>query len=151
MDLRLAVGGLLTRNAVLSTLLLNYADRIVQASPGPGAASAPCFIVPSWSADQCARPGCQLLTVEAHTCRTDPRRRENLDAVLWLLQEVLTGDEAVASITARLLGTSDDLVPGDRDTVVRVGTWEIAPASSATARSHSLAPAARAGSRARAR
>ncbi len=151
MDIRLAVGGLLTRDAVLGTLLQNYADRLGQLSPGRGTSTAPCFIVPSWSDDWFARPERRLLTVEAHTSRTDPRPRENVDAVLGLLHEVLTGDEAVASITARLLGTSDDLVPGDRDTVARVGTWEIAPASSATALGHSRTPAARAGSRGRAR
>jgi hypothetical protein len=151
MDLRLAVGGLLTRDVVLSTLLVNYADRLVQGSPGPGTSTAPCFIVPNWRADQVERPGRRLFSVEAHTSRTDPRRRENLDAVLRLLHEVLTGDEAGASITARRLGTSDDLVAGDLDTVVRVGTWEIAPASSATAWSRPRAPAARAGSRGRAR
>jgi hypothetical protein len=128
MNVRLAVGGLLTRNAVLSALLLNYADRLDQECYGHGTATAPCFIVPTWTVDQrpSAPQGSQVLTVEAHTSRNDPRRHENPDSILALLHTVLTDDQASGSITTRRLPTSPDLVPGGRGTVCKVGAWEIA-------------------------
>jgi len=131
MDVRLVVGGLLARNAVLSRLLLNYADRL-ERGPGHCALPAPCFIVPDWSADQArsASSGSRLLTVSAHTSRTDPERHHTLDAVLHLLHVVLTDDHAGSSITARRLHTTADLVAGDPDTVSRSGCWAIAPVPS---------------------
>ncbi len=127
MDVRLVVGGLLTRNAVLSRLLLNYADRL-ERGPGHSAVPAPCFIVPSWSADQprSAPSGSRLLTVHAHTSRTDPGRHHTLDTVMRLLHVVLTDDHAGSSITARRLRTPADLVAGGLDTVSRSGCWAIA-------------------------
>ena len=128
MDVRLVVGGLLTRNAVLSRLLLNYADRL-ERGPGHCAVPAPCFIVPLWSADRSryAPSGSRLLTVCAHTSCTDPERHHTLDAVLRLLHVVLTDGHAGSSITARRLSTPGDLVAGDPDTVSRSGCWAIAP------------------------
>jgi hypothetical protein len=132
MDLRLVVGGLLTRNTVLNGLLLNYADGLEQECFGHGTATATCFIVPRWTSDRhaCAPLGSQVLTVEAHTPRDDPSRHENLDIILSLLHAVLTDDHASASVISRRLETSPGLAVGDRDTVFRVGTWVISPARS---------------------
>jgi hypothetical protein len=130
MDVRLVVGGLLTRNAVLSELLLNYADRLARGCSGHRAESAPCFIVPNWSRLPSAPFTSRLLTVRAHTSRTDPSRHDTLDEIMRLLHGVLTDDHAGSSITARRLRTPADLVAGDLDTVVRLGCWDIAPVPS---------------------
>jgi hypothetical protein len=137
MNVRLEVGGLLTRNAVLSTLLLSYAERLEQECSGCATATAPCFIVPMWTLDQrrSVPEASGLLTVEAHTSRNDPRSHENPDSILALLHSVLTDDQASGSITARRLPTSPDLVPGRRGTVCKVGTWEIALAPARAPRS----------------
>lgn len=129
MDVRLAVGGLLARNAVVSRLLWNYADRLEWGWSGDCSVSAPCFIVPNWSVDHppSAPFGSRLLTVHAHTSRTDPSRHETLDAILQLLHVVLTDDHAGSSVSARRLRTPADLVAGEFDTVVRLGIWDIAP------------------------
>jgi hypothetical protein len=127
------VGGLLTRNAVVSRLLWNYADRLERGWSGHcSRRSAPCFIVPHWSVDQLpsAPFGSRLLTVHAHTSRTDPSRHETLDAILRLLHVVLTDDHAGSSVMARRLRAPADLVAGELDTVVRLGIWEIAPVPS---------------------
>jgi hypothetical protein len=128
MDHRLVVGGLIARNAVLSTLLLNYADRLEKGSLGHGAATAPSFIVPIWSVGRFpyAPIGNRLLTVEAHTSSTDPRCQENLDTILRLLHVVLTDDHASSSITARRLSTTAGLRSSGPDTVVKAGTWDVA-------------------------
>lgn len=129
MDVRLVVGGLLTRNAVVSELLWNYADRLERGCSREGPVSAPRFIVPNWSVDQppSAPSGSRLLTVHAHTSRTEPSRHETLDAILRLLHVVLTDDHAGSFVTARRLSAPADLVATDLDTVVRVGIWDIAP------------------------
>jgi hypothetical protein len=130
MDLRRVVGGLLTRDAVLSALLLNYADRLDRERSASGAATDPCFIVPSWDDGVPGTPHeTRVLTVAAHTCRDDPRPHDNLDAVLGLLDRVLTGEEARRSITVRSSGTSAELQVGI-DTVAKVATWEITLAPS---------------------
>jgi hypothetical protein len=132
MNLRLVVGGFMARNTVLSTLLLNYADRLQHECAGYSRAPAPCFIVPTWNLDQ--RPSSplasQLLTVEAHTSHDDPRCHENLDAILGLLHSVLTDEHASDSISIRRLGGSPGLMAGRLDTVCKVGIWEVAPAQS---------------------
>jgi hypothetical protein len=131
MDVRLVVGGLLTRNAVLSRLLLNYADRL-ERGLGHCTVPAPCFIVPTWSADQppSAPFGSRLLTVHAHMSRSDPGCHDTLDAIMLLLHVVLTDDHAGSSITARRLSTPADVAASDLDTVSRLGCWDIAPVPS---------------------
>ncbi|MGK5112856.1 hypothetical protein [Geodermatophilus sp. CPCC 205506] len=131
MDLRLVVGGLIARNAVLSTLLANHDDRLEQRCSGHGTTTAPCFIVLTWSVDESpfAPSGSQLLRVEVHTSNTDPRRHQDLDTIVRLLHAVLTDDHARTSITARRLGGWADS-RSSLDTVVEVGVWEIAPARS---------------------
>jgi hypothetical protein len=132
MDLHLVVAGLLTRNAALSTLLMNHADRIEQGCFGHGVATAPCFIVPAWTVCQplSAPLTREVLTVEAHTSRDDPRCPQNLDTILGLLHAVLTDSHARRSVTARHLATAADLVVSGVDTVFKVGAWEIAGAPS---------------------
>jgi hypothetical protein len=127
MDLRRVVGGLLTRDAVLSALLLNYADRL---EGGRSVVADPRFIVPSWADRAPDGPHeTRVLTVTAHTCRDDPRPHDHLDAVLALLHGVLTGEEARRSITARSAGAPADLQVGV-DTVAKLGSWEITLAPS---------------------
>jgi hypothetical protein len=130
MDVRLVVGGLLTRNAVLSKLLLNYADRLERGCSGHCTVSAPCFIVPNWSRPPSAPFMSRLLTVQAHTSRTDPSRHDTLDEIMRVVHAVLTDDHAGSSITVRRLGTPADLVASDLGTVVRLGFWDIAPVPS---------------------
>lgn len=132
MDVRLVVGGLLTRNAVVSRLLWNYADRLERGRSGHFSAAATCFIVPDWSVDQLpsAPFESRLLTVHAHTSRIDPNPHETLDAILRLLHVVLTDDHAGSFVSARRLGTPADLVVSELDTVVRLGNWDIAPVPS---------------------
>lgn len=132
MNVRLVVGGLLTRNAVLNELLWNYADRLERDGSANCPGSAPRFIVPVWSDDQPPSGpfGGRLFAVQAHTSRTDPGRHDTLDAILRLLHTVLTDDHASSFITARRLSTSTEVVAGDLDTVVRSGIWDIAPAPS---------------------
>jgi hypothetical protein len=130
MDLRRVVGGLLTRDPVLSALLLNYADRLER---GRSAPPDPRFIVPSWEDRAPGTPHeTRLLTVAAHTCRDDPRPHDHLGAVLALVHGVLTGEEARRSITARTAGASAELQVGV-DTVGKVATWEITLAPAAAA------------------
>jgi hypothetical protein len=136
MDLRLLVGGLLTRNTVLSTLLMNYAERLKRGRAGHGTTTASCFIRPTWriEEDRSAEIARHLLIVEAHAARTDPRHEENLDTILRLLDVVLTDEHASAAITARRLETAAGGGLGGRSTAVRVGMWEIAPVPSHAAR-----------------
>ena len=129
MNLRLAVGGLLARDAVLGTLLLNYADHLQHGGHGSDT-PPPCFIVPDWVADpfSTASPESELFMVEVHTSRRDPRRGHNLDGILDLLDEVLTQPATVEPITARRLGTSSEIRDGG-STVFRTGMWAIASAA----------------------
>ncbi len=66
-DLHLVVGGLLTRDPMLGTLLLDHAAGLQWEQ-----LTVPSSIVPSWAADD--RPGAsaggELLTVEAHVSRS---------------------------------------------------------------------------------
>lgn len=131
-DLRRVVGGLMARDAVLSRLLLNYADRLLRERPGHEAGPGPCFIVPTWDVDRRSSvpPAGQLFTVEAHTWREDPSPHENLDIILQLVHTVLTGDHARGSITAHFDGTAGNLVVSRLGTVYKVGSWQISPETS---------------------
>ncbi len=86
-DLHLVVGGLLTRDPLLGTLLLNHAAGLQW-----GQLPVPSSIVPSWAADD--RPGVpaggELLTVEAHVSRYAPHPHRCLDDVLDTVHAVLT-------------------------------------------------------------
>jgi hypothetical protein len=132
MDVRFVVGGLLCRNAELSQLLSNYACRLDRGCSGRCTASPPCFIVPNWTADQppVSPSGSRLLTVQAHTPRSDPGRHETLDAIMRLVHAVLTDDHARSSITAQRLSPPVDLVASNLGTVGKLGIWTIAPVPS---------------------
>jgi hypothetical protein len=132
MHLHLAVGGLLARNAAVTTLLMNYADRLERGPGREGVATAPCFIIPTWSIDEPPRTPFRrhLLTVQAHTARTDPCPDAQLDSILQLLHVVLTDDHASSWIIARRLGAPAGPAHSRFGTAVRTGTWEIAPAPS---------------------
>ncbi len=147
-DLHLVVGGLLTRDPLLGTLLLNHAAGLQW-----GQLPVPSSIVPSWAADD--RPGVpaggELLTVEAHVSRYAPHPHRCLDDVLDTVHAVLTG----GPVRAERLG--DGGVPDiGRGTVSRSATWALTPVAvgvlgtprPATARREPPAPA---GSRVRAR
>jgi hypothetical protein len=126
-DLRRVVGGLIARDAVLNALLLNHADCLQQGALRHGLATAPCFIVPSWSGDhlQPAMSRSRMFRVEAHTSRTDPRLRENLDAILRRVHAVLTDERSRSCIAARCLNTAPEPWATGFGTVVKVGVWDI--------------------------
>ncbi len=118
-DLHLVVGGLLTRDPPLGTLLADRAAGL-QREQLP----VPSSIVPSWAADD--RPGApagsELLTVEAHVSRYAPRPRRCLDDVLDTVHAVLAG----GPVRAERLG--DGGVPDiGRRTVSCSATWAPAP------------------------
>ena len=129
-DLHRAVGGLLTRDPLLGTLLLNYAAGLMwEQTP------APSSIIPSWAADD--RPGApaggELFTVEAHVSRETPHPRRALDAVLDTVHAVLTAGPVEVE---RLADTAVPDIGGG--TVSRAATWALAPAAAGAVR-----PAAR--------
>ena len=128
MNLRLVVGGLMVRDAVLGTLLVNYANLLQMGPDRAAGAPAPWYIVPSWADDErlTAEAGGQLLTVEIHAPRDAPSPEGSLDAVLQLLQSVLSSREATTAITARFLGLAN-AGPSGEETVRTAGTWVIAP------------------------
>jgi len=130
MNLRLVVGGLLARDAVLGTLLLNYADRLQRGVRGSGT-TPPCFIVPAWVGDfrSIISPESEVLKVEVHTFRGDPRRGHDLDVILRLLDRVLTRPAAGEQITARRVETSPETRDSGAGTVFKIGAWEIACAA----------------------
>lgn len=119
-DLHLVVGGLLTRDPTLATLLLNHATAL-QWSQTP----APSSIVPSWAAD--GRPGApdggELLTVEAHVSRDAPHPHRCLDTVLDRVHAVLSA----GPVGVERLADADvpDIGGG---TVSRAATWAVSPA-----------------------
>ena len=92
-DLHLVVGGLLTRDAELGPLLVNYAARLGCLQPEDGGAAVQAFLVPDWVADSrpSAPPGSELFTVTAHVSRDTPQPHDRLDAVLDTVHAVLTG------------------------------------------------------------
>ncbi|WP_100500947.1 hypothetical protein [Geodermatophilus chilensis] len=120
-DLHLLVGGLLTRDPVLATLLLNHAAALQWAQP-----PAPSSIVPSWSADE--RPGApdggELLTVEAHVSRDTPHPHRCLEIVLDTVHAVLTGGPVGVE---RLADAGVPNISGG--TVSRAATWALALAA----------------------
>jgi hypothetical protein len=127
-DLHLVVGGLLTRDAELGTLLVNYAARLGCLQPEDGGAAVEAFLVPDWVADSrpSAPPGSELFTVTAHVSRDTPRPHERLDAVLDTVHAVLTGAAAGQSFSARRLGGPDVPTAGV-GTVCRTAAWELTP------------------------
>jgi hypothetical protein len=121
-DLHLVVGGLLTRDPVLASLLLNHAAAL-QWEQTP----APSSIIPSWAADE--RPGVpdggELLTVQAHVARDTPHPHRCLDTVLDRVHAVLTRGpvrvERLADVDVPDIGGG---------TVSRAATWALSLATS---------------------
>ncbi|TFV53936.1 hypothetical protein E4P41_20460 [Geodermatophilus sp. DF01-2] len=129
-DLRLVVGGLLTRDAVLGTLLLNYAAGLGCVCPEEGDTAVRSFIVPDWVVDSraSAPASSRLFTVEAHVRRDVPLPRRRLDTVLDRVDAVLTGAAGDESFSTRRLGGTDVLGIGV-GTVSKTATWELTPAA----------------------
>ena len=129
MHLRLVVGGLLTRDPVLCTLLVAYADRL-QWSTAPGARPS-CFIVPRWTVDGPeGLPGeAEVLTVQVHAARGLPGGRERTEEVWRLVQSALTGERAVQQVRARSVGTPAELVDSHLGSVCRARSWQVAVVS----------------------
>lgn len=131
-DLHLQVGGLLTRNAELRTLLLGYAARLGCLQPEDDDAPVQAFLVPDWVADSrpSAPPGSELFTATVHVSRDAPEPHQRLDAVLDTVHAVLTGVAAGESFSARRLGGPDVPTVGV-DTVCRTAAWELTPVAGA--------------------
>jgi hypothetical protein len=130
MDLRFAAFELITRDAELRTLLVNYADRVEHGPAQDGTAPGTCFLALKWSDND--RPGApggsQVLTARAHM----PRHRTNehlfLDLVLGRLRAALAVDTAKRLITTRCLGVAREIMEDGVDTIFKTSTFEIAPA-----------------------
>jgi hypothetical protein len=130
MDLRFAAFELITRDAELRALLVNYADRVEHGRAPDGTAPETCFLALKWSDND--RPdapaGSQLLTARAHMPRHRPNERLFLDLVLGRLRAILAVDTAKRLITARCLGTSREIMDDAGDTIFKTSTFEVAPA-----------------------
>jgi hypothetical protein len=117
-DLHRTVGGLLTRDPLLGTLLLNHAAALQGEQP-----PAPSLIVGSWADDD--RPGApadgELFTVDAHVSRDVLHPHRALAAVLDTVHAVLTGGPLAVE---RLTGTGVPNIGGG--TVSRAATWAVA-------------------------
>jgi hypothetical protein len=125
-DLHLTVGGLLTRDPLLGTLLLNHAASL-QWEQAPAVSS----LIPSWAADD--RPGAaagsELFTVVVHVSRDAAQPHHALDSVLDTVHAVLTAGPVAVE---RLAGTAVPDIGGG--TVSRAATWALAPAAAGVLR-----------------
>jgi hypothetical protein len=129
MDLRFAAFELITRDAELRTLLVNYAYRVEHGHAPDGTAPARCFLALKWTDND--RPGApagsQLLTARVHMPRHRASEPPFLDLVLARLRAALTVSAATALITTRWLGTSTMAMEYGADTIFKTSTFEIAP------------------------
>lgn len=130
MDLRFAAFELITRDAELRALLVNYADRVEQGHGPDGTAPATCFLALKWTDND--RPeapaGSQLLTAQVHMPRHHSSDLPFLDLVLARLRAALTVNPANALITTRCLETSPEVMEDGVDTIFKTSTFEVAPA-----------------------
>ncbi|TQM14743.1 hypothetical protein [Pseudonocardia kunmingensis] len=131
MDLRFAAFELITRDAVLRALLVNYADRIDQARVPEPPAPASCFLALAWSGSDRvdARDGAQLLAARAHLPRRLAERHAHLDAVLARLRAALTAPAARGVISTRCLPPPRAAVEDGADTIFKTRMFEISPAA----------------------
>jgi hypothetical protein len=127
MDLRFAAFELITRDAALRALLVNYADRIDHARVPDPPPPASCFLALAWSDSD--RPGSQLLTARAHAPRQLPGGRPFLDATLARLRAALTAPAARGVISARCLPPARAGVEDGADTIFTTGLFGISPAA----------------------
>jgi hypothetical protein len=130
MDLRFAAFELITRDATLRTLLVNYADRVEHGHAPNGTAPTPCFLALKWTDNDRpeAPPGSQLLTARVHMPRHCTSEPPFLDLVLVRLRAALKVNPANTLITTRCLGTSPVAMEDGTDTIFKTSTFEIAPA-----------------------
>lgn len=131
MDLRFAAFDLITRDAALRALLVNYADRIEEARDGNTAVPGNRFLALAWADSD--RPGArvcsQLLTARVHLPRRHSTERPFLDAVLARLGAALTTPAARLVISTRCLPTSRAVIENGDDTIFKTGLFEVSPAA----------------------
>jgi hypothetical protein len=129
MDLRFAAFVLITRDATLRTLLVNYADR-VECGQTPESAAPTCFLALKWTDND--RPGApagsQLLTARVHMPRDRKGEPRFLDHVLTRLRAALARPVRNPVITIRCLDTSPGVTDDGVDTIFKSSTFEVAPA-----------------------
>jgi hypothetical protein len=129
MDLRFAAFVLITRDATLRTLLVNYADR-VECGHAPETAAPSCFLALKWSDND--RPGApagsQLLTARVHMPRDPKGEPRFLDHVLTRLRAALARPVRNAVIMTRCLDPSSEVMEDGVDTIFKSSTFEVAPA-----------------------
>ena len=129
MDLRFAAFVLITRDATLRTLLVNYADR-VECGHDPETAAPTCFLALKWTDNN--RPGApagsQLLTVSVHMDRDSRNEPRFLDHVLTRLRAALAKPVRNPVITTRCLDASPEVMDDGVDTIFKCSTFEVAPA-----------------------
>ena len=129
MDLRFAAFVLITRDATLRTLLVNYADR-VECGQAPESAAPTCFLALKWADND--RPGApagsQLLTARVHMPRDPKGEPRFLDHVLTRLRAALARPVRNPVITTRCVDTSPEVMDDGVDTIFKCSTFEVAPA-----------------------
>jgi hypothetical protein len=130
MDLRFAAFELLTRDAALRALLVNYADRLDHARAAAGPAPAARFLALAWTdGDGPDDRACsQVLTARVHLPRELADEHAFLDTVLAQLRAALTGPDARGLISARRLPPSRPALEHGVDTIFKTGRFEISPA-----------------------
>jgi hypothetical protein len=129
MDLRFAAFVLITRDATLRTLLVNYADR-VECGHTPESAAPTCFLALKWAVNDrpSAPAGSQLLTASVHMNRDRESEPRFLDHVLTRLRAALAKPVRNPVIMIRCLGTSPEVMDDGVDTIFKCSTFEVAPA-----------------------
>jgi hypothetical protein len=131
MDLRFAAFELITRDAGLRALLVNYADRIDRARVAEPPVPASCFLALAWSdnARPDARPGSQLLTARVHQPRRARGGHAFLDTTLARLRAALTAPAARGVLRSRCLPPPCARVEAGVDTLFKTGLFEVSPAA----------------------
>jgi hypothetical protein len=129
MDLRFAVFNLIFRDAVLRTLLVNYADRVESRCLPERTWTGACYVELTWTDNDAASApaGSQLLTAQVHVSRHRSAEQVFLDAVLQRLREALPVNAANGLFTVRCRETTREVVDSGVDTVFKATTFEVAP------------------------
>jgi hypothetical protein len=129
MDLRFTVFNLIFRDAVLRSLLLNYADRIEYGRLPERTESGACYVSLKWTDDNTmsAPAGAQLLTAQVHMPRHRSDEKVCLDAVLQRLRTALPLNSDSAAFTVRCRETTRDVMDSGVGTIFKASTFEIAP------------------------
>ena len=132
MDLRFAAFVLITRDATLRTLLVNYADR-VECGHTPESAAPTCFLALKWAVNDRPsapdRPGVPgQRTARVHMARDREGEPRFLDHVLTRLRAALARPVRNPVIMIRCLDTSPEVMDDGVDTIFKCSTFEVAPA-----------------------